>query len=126
MPLLDVTDVLDDPDFNESFNVIRRTRTVDEFGRGVVTEEIIPLNGVVQPASSRTLERINIGDWKLGGIDVWCRKDIKLNTDGNLPDEIEWGGSRYMVVGDQDWSHYASGYWEVVAVLTLGESGYNQ
>lgn len=125
MPRLNVTDVLYDPDFCEIFTLIRRCRTVDDFGRGAVKENILRLVGVVQPASSKTLERLNQGDWKKGGIEVWCESRMTVNSNKNLPDEIVFENNRYMCVEERDYTHYGRGYMKIAALLLLGEDGYD-
>lgn len=124
-PFLDVTDVLDDPDFNEDFVLIRRKRFIDN-GVGHVIEQVHNFRGVIQPATSRTLERLNQGDWKNGGVEIWCKQRLEVNTNLVLPDEILWERNRYICTADQDWTHYGRGYIEMVALLVYGEDGYDK
>jgi len=124
-PGLDVSGVLDDPDFREEFTVVRRHRTVTD-GLGAVTEGQMRFSGVIQPADDRTLERLNQGDWKNGGINVWSRERLLVNDSGHLPDEIIWEGDRYICVSDHDWSHYGQGYYGATALLVYGEDGYGE
>lgn len=123
-PGLDVSDVLDDPDFNEDFVLIRRQR-ITEDGIGKVIEHVFNFRGVIQPATSRTLERLNQGDWKNGGLEIWSKKKMEVNTNLLLPDEIIFEDNRYICTSDQDWSHYGRGYYEMVALLLYGDDGYD-
>lgn len=128
MPTLDVTKVLTDPRFTETFTLIRRNRTVEK-GRGVVAEERLRLLGVIQPAPSSKIERLNHGDWREGGISVWVKQfRFNLNTEANLPDEVVFENNRYVVIDVKDWSHYGRGFMEITALLAQndGEFGYDQ
>jgi hypothetical protein len=123
MANLDVSDVLDDPDFNSAFQVARRSRTVGNDGRSTVTEVILDVNGVVQPMNTRDLERFSQGDRLNGGITVWCRLPLQTAGETHVADEILWEGSRYQVVLCNVWA-YGQGYWQVQALLVLQSGGY--
>jgi hypothetical protein len=124
MANLNVSDVLDDPDFNSMFQVARRLRGVGDDGRSAVTETILTLNGVVQPMNSRDLERLAQGDRLNGGITVWCREPLITAGESHLADEILWGGSRYQVVLCNVWE-YGEGYRQIQALLVLQSGGYD-
>ncbi|GHV49914.1 hypothetical protein FACS1894216_01150 [Synergistales bacterium] len=124
MALLNVSDVLDDPDFNSDFQVARRTRDTGDDGRSVVTEEILELNGVVQPMSDRDLERLPEEDRVNGGITVWCRQPLVTVGEDHVADEILWDNSRYQVVHCDVWQ-YGDGYRQIQARLVLQAGGYD-
>src|ERR1700679_2914920 len=58
MPLVDVTDVLLDPDIaGQGFTVLRRQETVNAFGESTVVVASIPAVGSVQPEGDNDLIR---------------------------------------------------------------------
>ncbi|MDR1979772.1 MAG: hypothetical protein LBQ42_13635 [Synergistaceae bacterium] len=124
MANLDVADVLDDPDFNSTFQVARRARDVGDDGRATVTDELLTLDGVIQPMNNRDLERLAQGDRLTGGITAWCREPLRTVGESHVADEILWGGSRYQVVLCNVWE-YGAGYWQVQALLALRTEGYD-
>ncbi|GHV35112.1 hypothetical protein FACS1894187_07120 [Synergistales bacterium] len=124
MATLDVSDVLDTPEFNSVFSVARRNRDIGDNGRSVVAEELLTFNGVVQPISNRDLERLPEVDRLNGGITVWCRERLRNVGETHVADEILWGGSRYQVVHCDKWA-YGDGYYEIQAMLVLQPEGYD-
>lgn len=78
--LLDLGALLDDPDFVIGFQIARRTRTVNDYGRAVTEEEILPARGAVQPATPEELERLPEGDRHRESISVWTLFALR---DGN-------------------------------------------
>lgn len=127
MPTLDVSRVFRNPRFREPFTLIRRKRITVK-GVGEVTEEPVEMQGVIQPMNTKELERLNEGDWRKGGINVWAiQPKFEINTDATLPDEVIFENNRYMVTSVEDWTHYGRGYMKVSALLVLneGESGYD-
>lgn len=72
--------LLDDPDFVIGFQIARRTRTVNDYGRAVTEEEILPARGAVQPATPEELERLPEGDRYRESISVWTLFALR---DGN-------------------------------------------
>ena len=67
MPLLDVSDILADPDFADTFDVIRYGDSVDADGVGSeAPAPITGLTGVIQPASELSLQRLADGALRVG------------------------------------------------------------
>ncbi len=130
MPLLDVSDVLDDPDFNESFTIFRATSVVDKTGLNVVTPAGPAIViGVIQPAGAKDLDRLPDQSRQGGSIQIWTRFPIALDalpvfaadgvtviTPGTEADQIVWNGSTYTVMTCDPWL-YGSGYWRSLASL---------
>lgn len=112
MPFLDVSDILDDPDFATAFHVVRVTETVGDNGRPVRTEALIPAYGVITQGSGDVLERRSDFRAISGNITVHTKfellvSDTTRNRDADL---IQWNGRRYTVAAISDWSDYGTGF----------------
>lgn len=119
MPLQDVSDVLDDPDFADVFDVIRNLKTTSERGRTVLTPEPIAQNvvGVVQPSSSLNLQRLAEATRESGSITIWTRYGL---SDGDGTEDahiVVWHNSHWVVRQVDDWSRYGSGYLKAICDL---------
>ena len=112
--MIDVSDLITDPDFAFPYTVIRRTgKWVN--ARFVVSEpERLSYYGAVQPATTRDIDQLGIGDDQKGVMKFFCKqpKDIYLTSNlkdsgGNIrvSDEIEFRGRRYKVIQVSPWQH---------------------
>ncbi len=114
MPI-DVSDLVEDPDFASPYTVLRRTaRWVN--GRFEVSEpERLAYYGAVQPASPRELAQTDIGDAENGVMKFFCRAPQALHithafsdngeTAAPVSDEIEFRGAVYKVLRVSPWQH---------------------
>jgi hypothetical protein len=108
--------VLKNPRWRQSFTVYKRGRTPDERGRAVLVETAVEAAGVIQPTSGDDLDRLMEGDRAAGSITVFSDTQLSTGTESDLPDEIEWRGTRYMVSHVQDWGDYGVGWRKAVCV----------
>lgn len=110
MPLLDVTDVLDDPDFKTTFVVKRTTQTVNNYGEAVETVVSSTQSGVVFPTSGKELFRK--ADAESVGGDIMVVTKFRLTTGGSgvAADIIVWGGNEWTVMRTKDFSEYGQGF----------------
>jgi len=102
--------------WNQTFTIFKTTRTPDEFGRAVVAEITTTANGVIQPTSGEDIDRLLDGDRSKQAITVWTKEPLSTGTGQELPDEIEWRGTRYMVRHVRDWKDYGIGFCRAVCV----------
>jgi hypothetical protein len=111
--MIDVSDLIEDPDFAFPYTVARRTGTWSD-GRFVVSDPPVRLSyyGAVQSASTRDLEQLGIGDSEKGVMKFFCRqpKDIYLTRSfddsdetAQVSDEIEYNGRVYKVLQIGQW-----------------------
>ena len=114
MPLLDVSDVLSDPDFCEQITVTRSTQSAPIGGLTQTTTSTLTLTAVVQPANSRDLQRLLDAERTGGGIVVYAAGAGILQDE----DQIAWQGGTYTVIGLDDWSKFGAGYVRAVAAKT--------
>lgn len=110
MPDLDLTDVLFDPDFADSFIVRRQTDTVGSNGRNTKAFADTAATGVVTPGPDNGLA--------IGSDETHAGKSLTIVTTFRLqgpapgfqPDLIWWGGDFYKVMKVEDFSHFGSGF----------------
>lgn len=96
--MIDVSELMDDEDFETTFSIIRERGAFDE-GRWVpTTVQLDGISGIVQPAQASELEFMpegqRTGDW----ISIWCSQEIRMGDGVTLmPDVILYKGARYRV-----------------------------
>lgn len=112
MPLLDVSDVLLDPDFADTLVVWRYTETVDTKGRGGGSPTSTTILGVVTPDRAATLARQAEGANVSGSITVITQFRLTSSIGSTGADEIDWNGCRYTVMSVADCSRYGAGFVE--------------
>jgi len=108
--------VLKNPRWGQSFTVYKTTRNPDENGRAVVEEISITVRGVIQPSSGEDLDRLDVGDRGNQTITVWTSTPLSTGTGEELPDEVEWRGTRYMVRQVKDWEDYGPGFYRAICI----------
>lgn len=112
MALLDVTEVLLDPDFMDMGLVCKRsTQTVGDNGRATNAQSSTPFAGVVTSDKGDILERIAGGERKKGSITIHTMFRLTAG-DGEdiIADVVTWQGRDYTVAHVNDYSHFGSGF----------------
>lgn len=116
-PLLDVTEVLDDPLFQDTrLTYSRVSETVDSQGLGVFTPVTAPFSGVVQPSGDQ-LKRLEDGSYHNASITIWTRTRLISGEVGATADIVNWKGADYTVMKVMDWD-YGPGYQQALCELT--------
>ena len=127
MPTLDVTDILSDPDFATTFDVIRTSEVIDANGRAdhipVVTNAVV---GVVLPSGGNLIRQPD-GSRHTGAIEIYT---TFMLSDGSgsvdfapadgatvAADIVVWNGGQYTVVNSQDYSQFGAGYIQATGQL---------
>lgn len=110
MPLLDVSDALDDEDFADTLALTVRAVTVGEDGRGVTTETTTNISGVVTSDKGRNRDLIAEGQRVVGSILVHTRVRLTSGGDGREADVVTWSGRDYTVSSVDDYTRYGSGF----------------
>jgi len=115
---IDITELLTDPDFCDQVQIVRRTKTVNNFGEGVLTSAS-PVNAtmVVQPASGDILKKLPEGAVLTEYIQVWFRGSLSLQTVNGYSDIIVWQGRRFECYTPDDFSNYGAGYVSALCIL---------
>lgn len=121
MPLVDVTDLLVDPDIaGQAFEVIRRQETVNNFGESTVVVTRAPAFGSIQPGGSQELQREDAFDVQVDTIKICTTFRLRGVTRGPSgrrfkPDIIVYGGSYYELISPNDWTAFGAGFIEAEA-----------
>lgn len=114
MALIDISELLSDPDFADDFTVIRSTRQVGDDGRTTDSPTYYYTYGVVQPG-----ERLRDGsglsqmtDLERAGRDIHIVTPFRLLplTHTTAPDQVVWNGQNYRVLHTADWTNYGQGF----------------
>lgn len=117
MALVDVTELLSDPDFVDPVTQIKRVSQANSFGENVITSVPFETIGSVQPASGKVINRLpealRVADVK----SFWIKGEITATEPGKYTDIIVCKGKRYQVQSVQDWSNFGEGYCEGTCVM---------
>jgi hypothetical protein len=118
MPLIDVTDVLSSLDIaQQSFTIVRRTETVNQYGESTTVNVSIQVIGAVQPLGENATIREEMYTTASNGITVWTTTPI-FNAGRDVggvkyqPDLILWDGTHYLVRVLEPWSDYGAGFFK--------------
>ncbi len=110
MALIDVSELLLDPDFVNPVSLVHRTFTIDSFGKNVLTESSVDTIGSVQPASAKDMmrlpEALRIRDVRK----FWIKAEILTDGDSQYPDIIVFQGKRFQVINTEPWLNYGLGW----------------
>lgn len=112
MALLDVSDILLDPDFSDKTLVCVRSRqAVGEDGIAVNTKSNIKFSGVVTSNNGDILERISTGERVKGSITIHSRFQLSDGGGTNMAaDVVLWRGRSYTVSSVNDYAHFGRGF----------------
>ena len=116
MPLLDVSEIILDPDFFDDFTVVSTTRVM---GAGAWRSDApgyaMPQTGVVIPSKSQMV-RLPDGSRLSASIDIYTRaaltngaKAVGDDVNSCLADIVTWRGRAYTVAAVEDRDHTAKG-----------------
>lgn len=113
--MIDLSELMDDPDFCEPFIIRRRCGTwVD--GIFVSENEDKKVIGIVEPTTGMDLETLPEADKVSGVMTFYSKEMIMLGTEEQQGDEIICRGNRYKVLQIQDWSRH--GFYKCIAALS--------
>lgn len=112
MPDLDVTEILEDPDFADVFIVKRRTSSVSEDnGRATVKESLYrDILGVVLAEDPSNQLRTDDGTMIPRNISVVTRFRLWGVSDSAQPDQLIYNGSVYTVQSVKLWTRFGAGF----------------
>ena len=114
--MIDVSELLTDPDFSSTATLIKRASTVNEFGEQVIVETPITIIAVVQSAGKETLTRIPAGARLSDIIDVYYKGTLEVQSTGGYADVIVWRGRRYQVQDTEQRDYYTKAICSLEAV----------
>lgn len=118
MALIDVSELLTDPDFTNTVTLIRRASTVNTYGENAMTETQSTITAVVQGANTESLERVPEGARLSDLIDVYYKGQLTAESPSGYADIIVWGGKRYQVFEVvEDFMNFGAGFTKAVCKL---------
>jgi hypothetical protein len=118
--MIDVSEILNDPDLCEPFEVQRSTGSF-QAGRFVSTASAVPLYGSVQMADAKTLQQVPEGDRVTSARVFWSTSpmyETRTGSNEGLSDILVHHGVQYRVAKVWDWS--GAGYFKAFAVRIKG------
>ena len=114
--MINVAELLTDPDFSQTFQLIRFDGVFANEGEYTQTQSP-PINivGVIQPAKQTDVVQFMPEGERLGNlIVVYCSQEIKASdAKSQESDIVVWRGNQYRVVQAKPWLDH--GYWQVFA-----------
>lgn len=108
MALLDVSEVLSDPDLIEPTGLVRvrRTQTISAQGLATDAEASTPFSGVVTAGKGDSLRRSPDGNNAQGNMTVTTTFDLRPERPGEDADIVVWQGRRYLVTEIADYRNF--------------------
>ena len=118
MALIDVSDLLCDPDFTNVVTLVRRSSSINEHGEHVMTETPCNILASVQGANAEDIVRLPEGARLSDIITVYYRGDLQPESKGGYSDLIVWQGRRYTVkIVDENFMNFGAGFTRVICVM---------
>lgn len=116
-----VADVVNDPDFAESYTILRSQDGSWQQGKWVDAQVTLAGYGVVQPATNQDLDMVPEGDRVSGAFLFHSSSPLyetQVNPSNAISDILVWQGQQFRILAVQQWQDY--GYWQALAVRMLG------
>lgn len=105
MATLNVSDVLDDPDFRQEIELRNYRKTTDGRGETVLDHELAAMiPAVVTPISEQELQRYSDVERLNGGCTVYTRYPLQAG------DHIVANGIHFVVIGIDNWQAFGDGF----------------
>lgn len=117
MALIDVSELLVDPDFVDDFTVIRAVESVGDNGRATFSPSSSTAIGCVQPSAPSSLRLLPETTRVEGAIDIWTKTHLQVNDGKRAADTVIWNKRSYLVANTRDWSQYGEGYINATCIL---------
>lgn len=118
MPFLDVSDVLQDPDFMSSGLICKRTAViVGSNGRAQTTLTNLTFDAVVTTNNGFQLDRKPDGTIIKGAINIHTQFVLIPGDQDHQADEITWQGKNYIVHQVLSNTQYGNGFIKAICIL---------
>lgn len=116
--MLDISDMLDDPDFQVRIPAERGNEGVDDHGRAYSESVHLEITGCIQPITAKELDRLPEADRDHEMLVIYGRELIRTGAPGIAPDVIFYNERRYEVFGVEAWPG-----WYRATIRPLPEQG---
>lgn len=118
MALIDVSDLLRDPDFTNVVTLIRRGSSVNEHGENVLTETSCNIVASIQGVNAEDLTKLPEGARLSDVITVYFRGELQPEAPNGYSDIIVWHGHRYQVkTVDENFMNFGAGFTRALCVM---------
>ena len=119
--MIDVSDILSDPDFATQFTV---TRSTGVFAKGgwQSTPRTLVLTGVANTASGNDLQQVPEGDRVTGTLTFYATQPLyatRAGAQAGVSDTITYQGDVYRLA--KVWDRSPNGFFKAIGVRTSGE-----
>lgn len=114
---IDVSDVLSNPDFVDSFSYIRNALSVSN-GLGSVTPSLPQTGyGCIYSANGDMLKRTPPGEYNDDTVTIVTSTKLISGENGDTADLVQWNGSMWTVMHVNNYSQYGRGFYEATCEL---------
>jgi galactose-6-phosphate isomerase len=118
MALIDVSDLLLDPDFTNTVTLIRRASSINIHGEHVMAETPSQIIASVQGLSTEDLVRMPEAARLQDMITVYFRGELMAESPNGYADIVVWQGKRYQVVTvDESFMNFGAGFTRAVCKM---------
>lgn len=112
-PLLNIAELIIDPDFCQDFKVTRRTGSWSN-GRFVTEDSELDCYGIIDPHTTEEMQFNPDGVLIRGLIKVYTHMNLytthkspsEVDTEGYISDLVVWQGKNYIVLNEDNYSDY--------------------
>lgn len=117
MPLLDVSEIILDPDLADLFVLVRRNETISAKGRSEVAEVLLPDQvGVFCAATPDDLQRLPEEQRTSRAFSLVTKTRLRASGIGFQPDVVRWAGVDYTVAVLDLYTRYGEGFVQAIVV----------
>jgi hypothetical protein len=109
---LDVSELMTDPDFASTVDIITTVQSIGAHGRVVNTPTVYEREiAIVQAGSGQRLALLADGSRISDSITVYSQRQLKAADAGHrIADVVVWKGQRFMVKNVASWEGWGAGY----------------
>lgn len=118
MALIDVSELMTDPDFTDKAVLIRRSSAVNTNGEHVIVDYRTTITAVIQGLGAESIQRVPEGARLSGMIEVYFQGQLLAERQGGYADIIEWRGRRYQVFDvPEEFMNHGAGFTKAICKL---------
>lgn len=123
MPLLDITDVINEPLFTEPATWLKRSIVVGVDGIGVVTEDAEPILVIPTAGDGSTRDRATDSALVHHRQRFYTTAQLNAGTTAHDSDRVVWRGRTYLVDSVGDWTAWGAGFVSAACQLVPPDGG---
>lgn len=123
MSRIDVSEVINDPDFTEPAWHVIRTETVDNQGYNQIAETRVPILVIPTSGDGDVSVKRQESRSVFSTVRFYTQADLKPGEVGRAPDVVEWRGNAYEVLNRSDWTPWGLGFTSAACQLLPPSGG---